>query len=65
MEIPYSIRNIIGDRPYSVDCVGMSDAQVICFEDMVLKIGPEREESVNEFRMMEWLGRAGCRCRKS
>ena len=40
MEIPYSIRNIIGDRPYSVDCVGMSDAQVICFEDMVLKIGP-------------------------
>lgn len=42
MEIPYSIRNIIGDRPYSVDCVGMSDAQVICFEDMVLKIGPER-----------------------
>ncbi|WP_158584389.1 APH(3') family aminoglycoside O-phosphotransferase [Lachnotalea sp. AF33-28] len=55
MEIPYSIRNIIGDRPYSVDCVGMSDAQVICFEDMVLKIGPEREESVNEFRMMEWL----------
>ena len=57
MEIPYSIRNIIGDRPYSVDCVGMSDAQVICFEDMVLKITPaeEGEEADQECRMMAWL----------
>ena len=53
--IPESIRSIIGDRPYQVDQVGMSDSQVVCFEDMVLKIEKQRPESDNEYEMMKWL----------
>lgn len=45
MIFPAAIRQITGDRPYYADGVGMSDAQVICFEDMVLKIARSGEES--------------------
>ncbi|BCN30821.1 APH(3') family aminoglycoside O-phosphotransferase [Anaeromicropila herbilytica] len=54
-ELPESIKNIIGSRSFNVDTIGMSDAQVICFDDMVLKIEPYNEESDNEYHMMDWL----------
>lgn len=53
--MPASIKKIIGDRVYTIDTVGMSDSQVILFDDMVLKIEKEREEVEKEYKMMEWL----------
>lgn len=55
MEIPECIREIIADRPFFIDNIGKSDSQVICFEDMVLKIEKQQEESDTEHRMMRWL----------
>lgn len=55
MNIPNKIEEIIGDRTYSIDTVGMSNSQVICFDDMVLKIEKQGEESDNENKMMSWL----------
>ncbi len=55
MNIPNNIKNIIGDMSYSTDAVGRSNSQVFCFDDMVLKIENQREESDNEHRMMAWL----------
>ena len=51
MDIPESIRKIIKNKPYIIDNIGMSDSEIICFDDMVLKIGAEH----NEFLMMKWL----------
>lgn len=56
MNLPKQIKKLLGDRPYSLNTIGMSNAQVICFDDMVLKIEKQCEESENEHRMMEWLG---------
>jgi kanamycin kinase/aminoglycoside 3'-phosphotransferase-3 len=55
LNIPNTIKEIIGDMSYSIDTIGMSKSQVICFNDMVLKIEKHREESDNEHRMMAWL----------
>lgn len=55
MRLPASIRSIIGESTFVVDQTGMSDSQVICFDDKVLKIEKTREESNNEHRMMHWL----------
>lgn len=41
--------------PYLIDVIGMSNSQVICFDDMVLKIEKQKEESNNEHIMMTWL----------
>ena len=55
MKLPYNIQIMVGNRNLSIDNVGMSNAKVICFDDMVLKIENQSEESNNEHRMMEWL----------
>lgn len=55
LEIPEPIQRIIGHRPYSVDTVGKSNSQVICFADMVLKIEQKSQESGQEHRMLAWL----------
>lgn len=55
MSIPKEIKKIIGGRTYSIDTVGMSDSQVLCFQDMVLKIENQGEESDNEHEIMAWL----------
>ena len=54
-KIPESIQQQIAGRKYTIDVIGKSDSQVICFEDMVLKIEAEREESKNEYTMLKWL----------
>ena len=38
MNFPLEIKNIIKDKPFSQDDVGLSDSQVLIFDDMVLKI---------------------------
>lgn len=54
-KIPLEILRLTGDREYQLDDIGMSESQVCCFDDMVLKIEKERENSNNEYRMMEWM----------
>lgn len=51
LNIPDSIRKIIENKSFKIDNIGMSDSEIICFDDMVLKIGTEH----NEILMMEWL----------
>ncbi|WP_195987745.1 hypothetical protein [Clostridium sp. D53t1_180928_C8] len=55
MKMPVEIKKIIVNKSFSVDTVGMSDSEVICFEDMVLKIEKECKESHTEVKMMYWL----------
>lgn len=55
MNVPKRIKEVIGDRNYIQNKVGMSSAQVICFDDFVLKIEKPSEESENEYKMMAWL----------
>lgn len=55
MIIPESIRRCIGDRPFQTDEIGCSEAQVLMFDDMVLKIQQECNVSANEYYMMSWL----------
>lgn len=55
MDIPIKIKNIIGSRPFTIDKTGMSNSQVICFDDMVLEIEKQCEESDNEHQMLSWL----------
>lgn len=55
LNLPNKIKEIIGGIPYSIDTIGMSNAKVICFEDMVLKIEKQQEESDNEHIMMLWI----------
>ena len=56
-EIPGKIRKITGDRPFQTDETGMSDSEVILFEDMVLKVqaADRMGEAANEYQMMQWL----------
>jgi len=55
MKLPESISALTGSRPFSVDSVGLSGSQVVCFDDMILKIEPTCHNADNEQRMMAWL----------
>lgn len=55
MQLSEKLKSIIGDKPFTVDEIGMSNSQVICFDNMVLKIEKQSEESNNEVTMMNWL----------
>ena len=55
INIPRNIQKIIRDNTYTLDSVGMSTSQVMMFEEMVLKIQPENEETENEYEIMKWL----------
>ena len=56
MKLPNAIQNLIGDKVYRLDDIGMSDSQVLLFDNMVLKIQSENSESRTERQMMRWLG---------
>ncbi len=53
--LPEEIMNIIGERGFRADDIGMSDSSVLIFDDMVLKIQPCSEWTENEHSMMKWL----------
>lgn len=55
MYIPEKIQAHIRNKYYTVDATGMSAAGVYIFEDMVLKIQNNDEESRNEAKMLRWL----------
>ena len=56
MKLPDKIKEIIGNREYTMDDIGMSGSQILIFDDMVLKIQPESAEARTEREMMRWLG---------
>lgn len=55
MYVPEPIRAITGDAPYTCDSVGKSGAAVLCFENMVLKIGPREAKFDASVEMLRWL----------
>lgn len=55
MHIPESINKYINNKPYTTDSVGASDSQVLCFENMVLKIENDSQESATHAEMLRWL----------
>lgn len=55
MNIPASIKRRIGYRKGALDKIGCSDAQVLMFDDMVLKIQPDSNPAGNEHQMTRWL----------
>ena len=55
MFIPSEIQKIIWERPYTLDDVGMSGSQVLCFDDMVLKIGRHTDAHEREVSMLTWM----------
>jgi len=56
MFLPSDLQTILGDRPYTLDDVGMSGSQVLCFDDMVLKIGKHTDAHEREVSMLTWMG---------
>lgn len=55
MHIPASIKRRIGFQKGALDDVGRSGAQVLMFDDMVLKMEPDSNMAGNEHQMMRWL----------
>lgn len=55
MFLPSELQEIIGSRPYTLDDVGMSGSQVLCFDDMVLKIGKHTAAHDRELAMLTWM----------
>ncbi|WMJ90771.1 APH(3') family aminoglycoside O-phosphotransferase [Anaerocolumna sp. MB42-C2] len=49
------MKEIVKTDRIQIDTIGCSDSQVIFFDDYVLKIEKEREESNNEHLMLQWL----------
>lgn len=55
MNIPASIKRRIGYQKGALDKIGCSDAQVLMFDDMVLKIQQDSNPAGNEHQMTRWL----------
>ena len=55
MYLPESIRVHLPNFDYHMDDIGRSEAQVLMFEDRVLKIQKDCNVSANELNMMTWL----------
>lgn len=52
---PESIRQRISGKSFRTDAVGMSKAQIMVFDDCVLKIVPYQEKNEETIRVMRWL----------
>lgn len=55
MYIPESILRHIGGQSGVAENIGRSDAQVMMFDDMVLKIQPDCNMAANEHHMLRWM----------
>ena len=55
MYLPDHIRRHLPEGQYVIDDVGRSQAQVLMFDDRVLKIEKDCNSSANEANMMRWL----------
>lgn len=55
MFLPEKIRNLIAGETFETDCIGMSEANVILFDNKILKVQEYNEEAANEYRMLKYL----------
>ena len=55
IRIPASIAAILGSRDGKTDELGKSRAQVVLFEDYVLKIRPAEDRDTADVRILQWL----------
>ena len=55
LKLPEKIRAYLGERGFETDEVGRSASTVLMFDDCVLKISETAPDSVNEWRVMEYL----------
>ena len=55
LNLPTELQALIAGKPYTMDDIGMSGSRIFLFEDMVLKIQKEDEETRSEAVMMKWL----------
>lgn len=55
LQLPDEIRKYVEAERYTTDSVGMSNASVVIFKDMVLKVEPISEEADREAQVMRWL----------
>lgn len=55
LKLPEKIRAYLGERGFETDEVGRSASTVLMFDDCVLKISETSPDSVNEWRVMEYL----------
>ena len=55
MYIPQLIKDIIQNKPYTLDDIGRSGSTMLIFDDCVLKIQPYTIEIESELEMMKWL----------
>ena len=53
--LPIDLQSLISGKSYDLDNIGMSGSSILIFEDMVLKIQPEDDETRSEAVMMKWL----------
>lgn len=53
--LPPDLHTLILGKSYIADNIGMSGSSILIFEDMVLKIQSEDEETRSEAVMMKWL----------
>ena len=53
--LPIELQKIIGNRTYTLDNVGMSGSQVLCFDDMVLQIGKHTAAHDREVTILPWM----------
>lgn len=55
MELPASIRKLLGDKAYETDSMGLSQASVLLFPDCVLKVQTDSPEARTEAEMLRYL----------
>ena len=55
IQLPKIIEEMIADKPFKIDNIGMSGNQVLIFEDMVLKIEDGNDYVKEYVRIMQWL----------
>lgn len=55
MKLPERIKTYIGTAEYELDTTGKSGSSVLLFQDKVLKVERESEETDREIHIMEWL----------
>lgn len=53
--IPDAIKSMIGDVPYTLDTVGLSQSKVLMFPDMVLKVEKYSKNADKTLQIMKWL----------
>lgn len=54
-DLPFSIRQKVDTQPYKCDTIGESEASVIIFNDMALKIEKTNESADREYNALKFL----------